>query len=284
MPLRFREITKSDIVIVAALLAGSFPRHSREFWHRGLTLLGTREVLPLLPAYGYLLEADNGVVGAILMINSEMQKDGAITPRCNLSSWCVRPEFRPYASLLASQALKHKEVTYLNVSPAPQTWPIIEAQGFSRYCDGSFISIPLLSGLVSRDKIDVLDACQRPAGVDQREEKMLLEHARYGCISLWCMTEEDAYPFIFRPRMVRRVFRGMQLIYCRDAGHFVRFAKQIGRYLALRGSFFVAIDANEPIAGLVGKFRRSAMPRYFKGPQRPRLGDLAYTEYALLGI
>jgi hypothetical protein len=26
------------------------------------------------------------------------------------------------------------------------------------------------------------------------------------------------------------------------------------------------------------------MPKYFKGPQRPRLGDLAYTEYALLGV
>jgi hypothetical protein len=26
------------------------------------------------------------------------------------------------------------------------------------------------------------------------------------------------------------------------------------------------------------------MAKYFKGPQRPRLGDLAYTEYAVLGV
>jgi len=26
------------------------------------------------------------------------------------------------------------------------------------------------------------------------------------------------------------------------------------------------------------------MPRYFRGPQRPRLGDLAYTEIAMLGV
>jgi len=26
------------------------------------------------------------------------------------------------------------------------------------------------------------------------------------------------------------------------------------------------------------------MPKYFKGAQRPRLGDLAYTEFAVLGV
>jgi len=26
------------------------------------------------------------------------------------------------------------------------------------------------------------------------------------------------------------------------------------------------------------------MPKYFKGPQRPRLGDLAFTEYAVMGL
>ena len=54
--------------------------------------------------------------------------------------------------------------------------------------------------------------------------------------------------------------------------------------LARRGRPFVIVDANDPIPGLVGVFRRGSMPKYFKGPQRPRLGDLAYTEYALLGV
>ena len=44
------------------------------------------------------------------------------------------------------------------------------------------------------------------------------------------------------------------------------------------------VDANDPIPGLVGVFRRGSKPKYFKGPQRPRLGDLAYTEYAILGV
>ena len=51
-----------------------------------------------------------------------------------------------------------------------------------------------------------------------------------------------------------------------------------------RGRPVVIVDANEPIPGLVGVFRRGSKPKYFKGPQRPRLGDLAYTEYGILGV
>ena len=78
-------------------------------------------------------------VGAILMICSALRAGGTLAPRCNLSSWYVEPAFRTYAPLLVSHALRHKDVTYLNVSAAPHTWPIIEAQGFSRYSEGLFI-------------------------------------------------------------------------------------------------------------------------------------------------
>jgi hypothetical protein len=39
---------------------------------------------------------------------------------------------------LQSQAIKHKNVTYVNISPALHTRPIVEAQGFSRYGNGQF--------------------------------------------------------------------------------------------------------------------------------------------------
>ena len=73
-----------------------------------------------------------------------MRQAAGSTIRCNVSSWYVEPAFRTYATLLVSQALRHKNVTYLNVSAAPHTWPIIEAQGFSRYCDGIFVAAPML--------------------------------------------------------------------------------------------------------------------------------------------
>jgi hypothetical protein len=84
--------------------------------------------------------------------------------------------------------------------------------------------------------------------------------------------------------LVKRAIPCAQLIYCRDVAEFIRFAGPIGRYLARRGKPFVIIDSNGAIPGLLGTFRPGRMAKYFKGPQRPRLGDLAYTEYAVLGV
>ena len=112
-----------------------------------------------------------------------------------------------------------------------------------------------------------------------------MQHAAHGCISLWCATARGALiPFVFRPRLVKGFMPCAQLIYCRDLADFARFAGPLGRYLALRGKPIVIVDANGAIPGLVGIFRHGSKPKYFKGPQRPRLGDLAYTEYAILGV
>jgi hypothetical protein len=283
--LRCRQIGEADIAAVAALFARGFPNRNRRFWLRAFAQLTRREPPLGLPKYGYLMESDGAVVGAILVICTTMREGNATTTRCNLSSWYVVPDFRAYATLLVSRALRHKDVTYLNVSPAPHTEPIIEAQGFARYCDGIFVAVPLLNGLFGNAGVRVFDAHQEPeVDFDPDEREVLLQHAAHGCISLWCATSERAYPFVFRPRLVRAVLPCAQLIYCADREDFVRFAGPIGRYLALRGRAVVIVDSNGRIPGLVGLYRRGSMPKYFKGPQRPRLGDLAYTEYALLGV
>jgi hypothetical protein len=283
--IRCRQIAESDVAGIIALLARGFPARSLQFWQRALEHLGQHEPPPGLPKYGYLLESGGAPVGTLLLICSTSHTDGKLSARCNLSSWYVDPAFRSYAPLLVSRALSHKDVTYLNVSPAPHTWPIIEAQGFVRYCDGVFVAIPVLSGLFGQSDVRILDPNTQPAAAfDPFEQEILRRHAELGCISLWCVTAERAYPFVFRSRRVKKVLPCAQLIYCRDIADFVRFAGPIGRYLARRGMPIVILDANAPIAGLIGSYRRGSMPKYFRGPQRPRLGDLAYTEYAVMGV
>jgi hypothetical protein len=283
--LRCRQIDEADLAAVVALLARGFPNRNRQFWLHALEQLTRRRPPSGMPKYGYLLESDGVVVGAILLICSTMRANDAVATRCNLSSWYVEPAFRAYATLLVSHALRHKDVTYLNVSPAPHTWPIIEAQGFSRYCDGVFVALPMLNGMFGGAGVKVFDAHTPPTvSLDPFEQEVLRQHAEHGCISLWCVTSDRAYPFVFRPRLVRDILPCAQMIYCRDIADFVRFAGPIGRYLARRGKPLVIIDSNGPIPGLIGVFRRGSMPKYFKGPQRPRLGDLAYTEYAVLGV
>jgi hypothetical protein len=284
--IRCRQIDESDVPAVADLLRRGFPNRNRRFWRRALGELTRREPPPGLPKYGYLLETGGAPVGAILMICSAMRSGDRIAQRCNLSSWYVEPSYRTYAPLLVSQALRHKDVTYLNISAAPHTWPIIEAQGFSRYSEGILLCVPALHWASDSDKVEVLGADAEPpaSAVDAFERNILKHHAGHGCISLWCVSGGRAYPFVFRPRLVKGFIPCAQLIYCRDMTDFARFSGAIGRYLARRGRGIVIVDADGPIPGLVGIFRRGSKPKYFKGPQRPRLGDLAYTEYAILGV
>ncbi len=280
--IRCRQIEEGDAPAIAQLLTRGFPSRGGEFWRHALDQLTRRDPPKGLPKYGYLLESAGAPVGVILLICAAIPVDGTFAPRCNLSSWYVEPAFRAYAPMLVAQALRHKQVTYTNVSAAPHTWPIIEAQGFRRYSDGIFIALPALA--FGGEKADVFDARRDPAAAfDQFEREMLIEHAAHGCISLWCVNGERAYPFVFHPRLVKGL-PCAQLIYCRDLADFGRFAGPIGRYLMRRGRPVAIVDANAPIPGLVGVFRRGSKPKYYKGPRRPRLGDLAYTEYAILGV
>ena len=116
------------------------------------------------------------------------------------------------------------------------------------------------------------------------EQKLLLDHAAFGCTSIWCISRETIHPFVFRRRTVKGFIPCEQLIYCRDISDFIRFARPLGRFLARRGGFLVMIDANEPIKGLVGKYFGRKMQKYFMGQKQPRLGDLAYTEIAMFGV
>jgi hypothetical protein len=73
-----------------------------------------------------------------------------------------------------------------------------------------------------------------------------------------------------------------QLIYC-PCTDLVRLAGPVGKYLALHGMPFMVVPANGPIPGLLGKYF-GGKPMYYRGPDRPRVGDLAYTEVAMFGI
>ena len=140
------------------------------------------------------------------VIASVIQTDSAMSLRSNLSSWYVLPPFRGYAPMLLSRLLKNPDVTYVNVSPAPHTLPIILAQGFVPLSSGKFF-VPINPfARLGNAKVQLIkpDDSEIP-GLDQFErDLLLLAHARYGCISVSCQTPDGAYPFVFRPRLIKR--------------------------------------------------------------------------------
>lgn len=269
-----REIVNSDLDQVAWLFTKALGFSKRYFSQILETM--THISTPIgFPKYGYVLISDDVIVGAILMIFTTI---GSGAVRCHVTTWVVDPAYRPYAALFFSKALRYKDVTYLNILANPRSLPFIKLQGFSICSNGQFGAIPVLTkgsgdGPV---KLVLADAVSN-ANVDAGEQELLLNHVKYGCTSLWCLTQESAHPFVFQPR---GTFPGVQLIYCRDVEEFVRFARPIGLFLALRGSFYVVVNSNGRIPGLVGKYFPGVLPLYFKGPP-PHIGDLAYTQFAL---
>jgi hypothetical protein len=277
-------MTSADTSKVAELLARGFPRRNRQYWLNALERLERFATPAGYPKYGYLLEDAEALVGVKLMIFSKVRQGNDFI-RCNVSSWFVEPEFRSHATFLASKVLNHKDVTFLNISPASHVRPIIEAQGFTRYSSGQFVTLPTI-GRSTHDCRSIKSAVGYTPGVhfERFEQELLLAHADYGCLSLWCATNDRAYPFVFLPRIVKGFVPCVQLIYCKNIQEFVRFAQPLELFLASRGRPFIIVDSNGPIDGLTGLYFDGVSPKYFKGQERPRLGDLAYTEAALFGL
>jgi hypothetical protein len=220
------------------------------------------------------------VVGVILLLFSRRGSE----VHCNLSSWCVDPDYRGYALALPMNGVRRKGVTYTNISAAPHTRQGIEAMGFKLFSEGLFVFAPSLTrGRRGARVVSYGDDAPEAALLDPGERQILAEHAALGCRALIGVCGGRAVGFVLQSRPLRNVVACERLIHCGSLGDLADFAGAIGRHLLKRGVFFCLIDASGPAPGLVGKFLGNREPKYFKGPAAPAPGDLAYSELVLLG-
>lgn len=275
-PVRFRTIEDADLAAVAELLSEGFRLRPKAYWLRGLKRHADRERPANTPAYGYMIESASRPVGAILMLFSDVDLPEGKVTRCNLSSWYVKPEFRNFSSLLVTRATKDKSVTYFNVSPAPNTWRTVEAQGFSMYCRGQMYTLPVFNAPVKGTVVERFDAAVHR---HLPEYELMRTHAALGCTCVVVTHQERQHPFVFsRGRMFHRLLPCHRLVFGRD-GDFVRFAGNLGRSLLWSGTPLVVVGADQPIAELIGHFTDHDGRRYAKGPHQPAKTDLAFTEF-----
>jgi hypothetical protein len=230
-----------------------------------------------------VLDHDGRLVGVILLICTDVPSRGASHFRCNMSSWYVMPAYRGYASILAQRAIRHTNVTFFNVTPAPHTWPILEAQGFRPFVVGRVLSVPWLNRSPGHTRIEEIGpGIEADQDIEQAEIDLLLRHKAYGCVSVICQSDGHRYPFVFGIEQRRRFVYIANLIYCRDITEFLRFAGPLGRFLAWRGYGFVEIQSNGPIPGLIGRYS-NGRPKYRKGGDQIHPGDVAYSELVMFG-
>lgn len=291
--IRSREIRPDDIDRIANLLHTGFPERSRDHWLLTLNRLATHATPAGYPKFGYMLETDGTPVGVLLLIFSSMMVAGETRIRGNVASWYVEPSFRSHATMLTSRALAQKNVTFLNITPARHTWPILEAQGFTAFGTGQFKAMSVFCAGPSGTRVTAVSVDTSPGDdLSPADITLLLQHASYGCISVICSAANRRYPFVFSRRSHEwksaRVPFSLALphallIYCRGLDEFVRFAGPLSRYLVWRGMPMVFIESNGPIRGLTGRFSVTG-PKFFRGPHPPHIGDIAYTERVMFGL
>ena len=280
--LQRRIIEETDLDSVVALLAAGFPAYPAAWWQRALERLRRRQSPAGYPRYGRLLETNGRVVGVLLTIHAEMTDvSGVPLVRCNLSSWYVESAFSGHAPLLLGAALRDKTVTFLNITPAPHTQAIIEAQGFRPFAAGSLLTIPMLARRHERMRVRAFAVADEAGWPDGG---LVADHAALGCLCLVVEADDGAHPFVFAPpRRLRRFVPATQLLYCRDLSAYVRFAGSLGAALLRHGSALTLVDGVDRLPGVPGRPVNTGQNKYAVGPHPPRPGDLAYTEFAVFG-
>lgn len=279
-----RPIGEADFEGVIACLGRGFPDRPAAHWQEALARMGRRPAVDDLPRYGYALDNAGHIVGVMLTLFFRQSGEGGEPVRCNLSSWAVDEEFRSYAGKLIMTAMRRRDVTYLSITPAPVTLKVTEALRFKRFADGQHIFAPLLSRAARGMRVvEAESGAAALAGLTESERFILQEHAALGCDALVCLEDDDtAHPFVFKSR---RVLHGLvpcsQVIYCRSHEDLAHCAGVLGRHFLRKGQLLGLVDACAPVPGLVGRYFAEVGPKYAKGPNPPRPGDLAFTEFVV---
>lgn len=263
-----RPIADSDLEGLADLLTRGFPRSTRDHWMRGFSRWKMLPAIEGVPRYGYVLDGRFGPVGAVLLLSS--RRGSQIVS--NMSSTYVDPQWHGHAGQLISAATRLEHVTYLNASPAPQTWRTLQSQGFVPYNFGrSAVFAWPGRGTVSEIIPGTL-----------AEAQLLRDHRDMGWISLTVEKDGIVSPFVLKPyRLDKPPVEVMEVMFCRGAEDLRRCAPALARHFLPRGSLGFVIDGD--MEGLLSHYVEGREPRYYKGPYRPILGDLAYTEKAVFG-
>lgn len=286
--IRCRLITDRDLDAVATILRAGFPGHKAGSWERGLEHMRWRAVPDGAPRYGYCLDVGGTIAGVILLIASSRQVGGEDALFINVASWYVVPDYRTYAQLLVSIALRNKLATYTNVTPAPHTWPIVENQGYTRYCNGLFVAAPVLKPPARGVSVIPFAKASGMAEVTELANfEMLQRHHALGCTVVVAkeQSRHDGYVFQrYRIKSGRVPLPAMLVLHAPDRAELVRIAGNLSRSLLRHAAPFLVMDANGPVDGLRGFYTESRGRKYFKGPHQPSLCDLADSEFAIFGV
>ena len=268
-----RMIEEQDLAQVQGLLCEGFPRQTPAYWARALDILKHRPAVTDLPRYGYAIDTDGRLDGVLLTIASK-RGDRAF---CNLSSWYVRESQRASSIFLLRRALRHKDVTFTDISPVTSIVEMIGKLGFQAHTGGVVLLSP--ANLFHRSNLPVAGLDRAALDLtDAEDTQRLRHHLESGCQGLRVGGE----PALYRIKYLKKSLPCARFV-SGTPQRLIDSAGPLMRHLTMRGIPFAMIDVPEGLRPSHGRHYPTRELRYAAGGTPLPAGDLLETELALFG-
>jgi len=282
-----RPATLDDAEAVCALLQRGFPHiNDPAIWNRLFDYPWER----LPPTYGFVLTADQIVVGYLGLIYASRTINGKRGIMCNMSSWYVEPAYRGWGGAMLSEVLAHDpSLTYTALTAAALPKAMIKVMEFTDSIDTSIVLPPLLhvSTLGKRPQI-TYDPEQMRQHLNEDERLILDDHAKTDCLHV-LIRDGDRYAYLVVKRRPYRLRSWIQVnaskvLYCSNPEVFIDYLEWIKLSVMLRQSSIAMVVSghwfNQPPQGVKVDSHVLLKSSVFE----PRDLDMLYSELCLLPV
>lgn len=229
MTVEVTPITDADVAAVAAFLHSNL--NDRVPWNRAISSASWKASAP---NHGFMLRVGERVVGTQLAFYSERLIAGRVERFCNISSWCVLPEFRFHSLRVHKAVLAQDGYHVTSFTPSETVVPIHVRFKF-RSLDTSAVLIPNLPwpSRPGRTKIsadpDVIESTLAGAELELYRDHAQALAARH----LVLIRDEDSCYVMYR-EMRQKGVPFAAILHVSNPGLFRRAMMPLTRYLLIR--------------------------------------------------
>ncbi|MET8308081.1 hypothetical protein [Micromonospora sp. NPDC005173] len=187
------------------------------------------------PNHGFLLLADEGVVGVYLAFYSERWIDGRPEQFCNLGAWCVLPQYRFHSLRLLKRLLSQDGYHFTDLSPSGNVVPLNARLGFS-FLDTATALVPNLPwpSWPGRSVISS-DPARIQATLSPSELEIYQDHVATGAARHLLLVNGGGHCYVvFRKDRRKDLPVFASILYVSDEELFRRLARPLARHLLIR--------------------------------------------------
>ncbi|MFI7607392.1 hypothetical protein ACIBTV_19915 [Micromonospora sp. NPDC049366] len=231
MPVRVLPITAAERQVAADFLHRQLNhRVSAETWARAMVVPWKVDA----PNHGFLLRADDEVVGVHLAFYSQRWIDGRPERFCNLGAWCVLPEYRFHGLRLLKALLAQDGYHFTDLSPSGTVVPLNERLGF-RFLDTATALMPNAPWPTWPGRTRVTaDPARIEATLTPAELEIYRDHAETAARHLVLVHGDEHCYIVFRKDRRKGLPLFASILYVSNRALFRRLARPLGRYLLTR--------------------------------------------------